>query len=213
MLGLAELAVAALVLLVAALVLRLRQHEPAAVERLGRRLDEARTELAAAEAHAAALREELAAGDAVLGPLRAERAELEADLVQRRDAAERAEQELGRVRTELAQERAALEAAGQELAAQRAQRAEVEAALRDARPLLAERPGAAAATGPSHDRAAGRPAGRAPVDLVALLPPDGPGPTEPAIVTTSGAVRPVGALPTDEPPTGGPGDAGEEQSS
>jgi len=212
MLGLAELAVAALVVLVVALVLRLRQHEPAAVARLGSRLDEARAELAAAEARAVALRDELAAGDGALAPLRAARAELEAALAERREEVERADAELAEVRTDLAREQVELATAAQELAALRAQRAEAEAALRATQERGGHRSVGGAAADAREVPAGGRTAGRPPLDLAALVGQDDRIPVEPPIVTTSGAVRPVGALPADEPPTGGPGDAGKEQS-
>jgi len=199
MLELTELAIAALAVLVAALVLRLRQNEPAAIERLGRRLDEAREELAAAEARIGLLREEIAVEEEVLAPLQVARAELEADVA--------------RTRVVLERDQSALEELGRALSSQRAQRAEAEAALRDARQQLEElgqlarRP----ATGGASGRVVDRP-GPVPMDMSALARAGSEDPTEPPIRATSGAVRPTEPLPTGEPAIERPGDAGKEQS-
>lgn len=186
MLGPMELTLAALVVAVAALVLRLRQHEPAAVERLGRAVSTARSELADAEQRVAALREELALGDEALAPLRAEREALETDVAVWREQAREAEAELA--------------TASQALAEQRAQRAEAEAALRDAQVRLAEleaelsraRERGTSAPARAADAA---PAGR--IDLDAVVASVGE--EEPSVVRTDGAVRPTDALPPDAP--------------
>jgi septal ring factor EnvC (AmiA/AmiB activator) len=210
MLGATGLVIVVLVVLVAALVLRLRQYEPAAVDQLGRRLAEARTELAAAEERAVALRAELEEGDGVLAPLRAVRAELE--------------EELDRARVTLERERAELAEVERALAEQRAQRAEVEAALRDAERRLAlpaspeapsrTAPAARVAGAPAAATAAGTAAGPAPstLDLTALARRDDGAGIEAPIMTTGGAVRPTAPLPDDEPERTGPGGTGEEES-
>ena len=193
MLGIVELTVAALFVAVAALVLRLRQHEPAAVERLGRAVSAARSELTDAEQRVAALREELARGDEALAPLRAERAALETDVAAWREQAREAEAELA--------------TASQALAEQRAQRAEAEAALRDAQVRLAELERERDATRTAREPAVAAPAASAAAPAAALAGRIDLGAVvassateeEPSIVRTDGAVRPTDALPPDAP--------------
>lgn len=195
-----------LVVLVAALVLRLRQHEPAAVERLGDRLAAVRAEVAAAESRVAALRAEIAADDETLVPLRARRAELEAELAHHREAVALSEAELAAARTAVARAKAELEETEQALTAQRALRAEAEAAVRDAQQRAAQPPSGsegeprAASERVSAQRRGGTGVRRpGSLDLSTLAAPGGPPTTEAPIRTTSGAVRPTDALP-DAPP-------------
>ena len=196
MLDVSELVLAALVVAVLALVLRLRQAEPAAVARVSERLSAVREELAAAEA-------QLADRTTVLAPLQAERDELERSVAALRAAADDAEaehrrrsdelaaaladrrEELARLDEQLVRTRADLDAAQVMLAQQRALRAEAEAALRAAR---------AGSPATSVVGARGRgPAARPDLDAIVA----GAG-EEPPIMSTDGAVRPTGALPTDE---------------
>jgi len=198
MLGPLELTVAALVVVVAALALRLRQREPAAIERLGLRLDAARAELASAQERELALRAELEEHEAALPSLRDERVRLEQDAGTARAAARRAQEELDVVRAEL-------EAAGRDLAERRALRAEAEAALRDAQQGLAALERGAGPEGPKRRGAGGvrgsgaaqgakarRRAGTIDLDAVVASAVD-----EPPLVRTGGAVRPSEALPPE----------------
>jgi septal ring factor EnvC (AmiA/AmiB activator) len=192
MLGPMELTLAALVVAVVALVLRLRQSEPAAVERLGLRLDAAPDELAAAEERVLTLRTAIDEHEAALGPLQDQRVALEQDVDAARAAARQAQEELGVARAEL-------EAANRSLAEQRALRAETEAALRTARQGLAavergERPDAPVRRDPraGQGATARMRAGTIDLDAVVASTVD-----EPPLVRTDGAVRPSEALPPE----------------
>lgn len=201
MLDVMELVLAALVVAIIALFLRLRQAEPAAVARVSERLAAVREELMAVEA-------QLADRATALAPLEAERDELERSVAALRAAADQSESELRRRDEELAaalaerseelarldgqlvRTRAELDAAQVTLAQQRALRAEAEAALRAARsePPRSEPPRPAVAGGSQR-----RPTAR--LDLAAIV---AGADDEPAITSTGGAVRPTGALPVDQ---------------
>jgi len=180
-LGIMEVALIGLAVLVVGLVLRLRQHEPAAVARLGDRAATVRSELALMEARIVTVREELATHDAELGPLRSERDAVASE----RDAARA---ELGRIRDELLLARAELDASAVELAQQRAARAEAEVALRVARGAIDGRGGGRAAT----TEAAAPAVPRTRPDLGAIV---ADATVEPAMTGRSGPVRPTTALP------------------
>lgn len=211
MLDVMELVLAALIVVIIGLFLRLRQAEPGAVARVSERLAAVREELVAVEA-------QLADRATVLAPLEVERDELERSVAALRAAADESESllrrrdeelaaslaersgELARLDGQLVRTRAELDAAQVMLAQQRALRAEAEAALRAARseqprsePLRSESPRSEpprpAVTGGSQRRSAAR------LDLAAIV---AGADDEPAIMSTGGAVRPTGALPVDQ---------------
>jgi septal ring factor EnvC (AmiA/AmiB activator) len=182
MLGIAEIAFIGLVLFVVLLVLRLRQHEPVAVARLGERVDAVRSELAEVEERLTVARAELASHDEVLDPLRVERDAVRTERDEAREQRDAAREELERLQGELLIARAEIDAAGTRLAQLQAARAEAEMALRTARDVT--------------DLTVAPAAGRTRPDLVAIAVD---AVDEPGMTGRSGPVRPTAALSPREP--------------